>query len=129
MSLGVHVADEASNDFLPLYNALIESLRDRYAWLPFPTFSYPVWLGGLIVLVLALLAMTPLVLHGYRWLRRLSYFLGILMIANAIGHLLASIWLRDFVAGVYSSPLLLVAAIALLVTAARSGRAELRRTP
>ena len=70
--------------------------------------------------MIVLLAMTPLVLRGYRWLRALSIALGGLMVANALGHIAASIWLRDFVPGVYSSPLLLAAAIALLITAARA---------
>jgi hypothetical protein len=119
-ALGLHVADEALNGFLPLYNSVIESLREAYGWVPFPTFTFPVWLGGLIALVVLLFAMTPLVLRGYRWLRRLSYFLGILMIANAIGHISISVWLGAFAPGVYSSPVLLVAAIALLVTARQS---------
>lgn len=115
-ALGLHVADEALTGFLPLYNSVIESLRATYGWVPFPTFTFPIWLGGLITLVVILFALTPLVLRGYRWLRGLSYFLGILMIANAIGHMAVSIWLREFAPGVYSSPVLLLAAIALLVT-------------
>jgi hypothetical protein len=42
------------------------------------------------------------------------------MIANAIGHILVSIWLREFAPGVYSSPVLLLAAVALLVTTVQS---------
>jgi cation transport ATPase len=119
-ALGLHVADEALNGFLPMYNSVIESMRATYGWVPFPTFTFPVWLGGLITLVVLLFALTPLVLRGYRWLRGLSYFLGILMIANAIGHISISIWLGDFAPGVYSSPLLLLAAVALLMTAFQS---------
>lgn len=119
-ALGLHVADEALNGFLPLYNSVIESWRESYGWVPFPTFTFPVWLGGLITLVVLLFALTPLVLRGYRWLRGLSYFLGILMIANALGHISISIWLGEFAPGVYSSPVLLVTAIALLVTTKQS---------
>ena len=53
-ALGLHVADEALTGFLPLYNSVIESLRDTYGWVPFPTFTFPVWLGGLITLVVVL---------------------------------------------------------------------------
>jgi hypothetical protein len=119
-ALGLHVADEALTGFLPLYNSVIESLRATYGWVPFPTFTFSTWLGGLIALVVLLFALTPLVLRGYRWLRGPSYFLGGLMIANAIGHMLASLWLRDFAPGVYSSPVLLLAAVALLVTTVQS---------
>jgi len=121
-ALGLHVADEALNGFLPLYNSVVESMRETYAWVPFPTFTFPIWLGGLITLVLVLLALTPLVLRNYRWLRGLSYFLGVIMVANAIGHMAVSIWLREFAPGVYSSPILFVAAIALLITTAQSRR-------
>jgi hypothetical protein len=103
-----------------MYNSVIESLRETYRWVPFPTFTFPVWLGGLITLFVLLFALTPLVLRGYRWLRGLSYFLGVLMIANALGHISLSIWLGEFAPGVYSSPVLLIAAIALLVTAKQS---------
>jgi cation transport ATPase len=119
-ALGLHVADEALTGFLPMYNSVIESLRETYRWVPFPTFTFPVWLGGLITLFVLLFALTPLVLRGYRWLRGLSYFLGVLMIANALGHISLSIWLGEFAPGVYSSPVLLIAAIALLVTAKQS---------
>ncbi len=119
-ALGLHVADEALTGFLPRYNSVIESLRDTYGWVPFPTFTFPIWLGGIIILVVILFAFTPLVLRGYRWIRGLSYFLGVIMVANAIGHISASIWLREFAPGVYSSPVLLLAAVALLVTAVQS---------
>ena len=119
-ALGLHVADEAINGFLPLYNSVIESMRATYGWVPFPTFTFRVWLGGLIAGVVLLFALTPLVLRGYSWLRGLSYFLGVLMIANAIGHISISIWIRDFAPGVYSSPVLLLTAVALLVTAKQS---------
>ena len=119
-ALALHVADEALNGFLPLYNSVIQSLRETYGWVPFPTFTFPVWLGGLIGLVVLLFALTPLVLRDLRLMRGLSYFLGILMIANALGHISISIWLGEFAPGVYSSPVLLAAAIALLVTAKQS---------
>lgn len=119
-ALAIHVIDEAVNDFLPLYNSLVETLRVTYSWMPFPTFTFSVWIGGLVVGVIALAAMTPLVFRGYRWLRALSLFLGALMVVNALGHIVASIWLGYLVPGVYSSPLLLAAAVALLIAAARA---------
>lgn len=122
VALALHVADEALTDFLPLYNSTIESLRDTYGWVPLPTFAFPIWLGGLTVVVVVLLALTRLIPRGYKWLRGLSYFLGVLMIVNAVGHMLASVWLRRLAPGAFSSPLLLLAAIALLVTTTQSRR-------
>lgn len=123
-ALAIHVADEALTGFLPFYNSIIISLRETYRWLPFPTFTFPVWLGGLIIGVAVLFALTPLVLGGHRWLRGLSYFLAALMIANGIGHISASIWLGEFAPGVYSSPILLAAAIALIITTIQSRHAS-----
>lgn len=122
-ALGLHVADEALTGFLPFYNSIISSLRETYGWVPFPTFTFPVWLGGLVAGVTILFALTPLVLRGYRWLKGLSWFLGVLMIANALGHFSMSIWLGEFAPGVYSSPVLLVAAIALIVTTVQTRHA------
>lgn len=124
-ALAMHVADEALTGFLPFYNSIITSLRQTYGWVPFPTFTFPVWLGGLIAGVIFLFALTPLVLRGQRWLKVLSYFLGILMIANAIGHVAMSIWLGEFAPGVYSSPVLLAAAIALIVTTRQTRHAAI----
>ena len=81
-ALGLHVTDEALTGFLPFYNSIITSLSDTYGWVPFPTFTYGQWLGGLITGVVILFALTPLVLRGHRWLKVLSWFLGILMIAD-----------------------------------------------
>jgi hypothetical protein len=123
-ALGIHVADEALTGFLPFYNSIITSLRDTYGWVPFPTFTFGVWIGGLITGVLILFAMTLLVFRGHRWLKGLSWFLGILMIVNALGHFLMSMWLGEFAPGVYSSPILLAAAIALIVTTRQTRHAQ-----
>lgn len=122
VALALHVADEALTGFLPFYNSLVESLRDRYAWFPMPTFAFETWLGGLVLLIVALFALTPLALRGSRILLVLSYLLGVLMIANATAHVVASSWLGDFAPGVYSSPVLFVAALALLYSAATAQR-------
>ena len=123
-ALALHVADEALTGFLPLWNSIVESVRDRYAWFPAPTFSFETWLGGLILLVVVLFALTPLALRGSRVLRVLSYFLGVLMIANATAHVVASSWLGEFAPGVYSSPVLFLAALALLYSAATARGAD-----
>jgi hypothetical protein len=117
LALALHVADEAVTGFLPLFNSVVESLRDRYAWLPAPSLTYESWLGGLVVFIAVLLLLTPLALTGSRILLVLSYVLGAVMIANATAHVVASSWLGEFAPGVYSSPVLFLAAIALLYAA------------
>ncbi len=73
-----------------------------------------------------LLGLSPLVFAGSRRLRPVAYFLGFLMVANSIGHIGASLYWGKLVPGVYSSPILLVAALALLITtyAARPGQGQ-----
>jgi len=116
LAIALHVADEALTGFLPLYNVVVESLRESHSWIPLPTFSFTVWITGLSIGVLALLGLSPLVFAGSRPLRPVAYFLGILMVGNAIGHIGASFYWGKLVPGVYSSPILLAAALALLIT-------------
>ena len=120
VALGLHVTDEALTGFLPVYNQVVEGLRADHPWVPLPTFTFPMWLGGLIVGVLLLLALTPVVSRGAQWIRVASVILGVIMTGNALGHLGASVYWGRLAPGVYSSPLLLIAAVALLVTASRA---------
>lgn len=121
VALGFHVFDEAAHDFLSFYNPSVAALRERLPWLPLPQFTFPVWLGGLIVGVTILLVLTPLVLMGRPGLLYASYALGVLMTFNALGHLAGSVYYGRMLPGVYSSPLLLMASLALLYTAWRRG--------
>src|SRR5687768_6742057 len=79
IALGLHVTDEALTGFLPRYNATVRSMREAAPWVPLPTFTFWVWLTGLVLLVLLLFALSPLVFRGAGWLRPVSYFLGVLM--------------------------------------------------
>lgn len=99
-----------------------ESLRDSYSLVLLPTFSFSVWITGLITGVLLLLALSPLVFAGEGIFRPISYFLGVLMILNALGHIGGSIYLGVLAPGVVSSPILLLAAIALLIATYRARR-------
>ena len=88
--------------------------------LPLQIVTFPGRLGGLVLLVAVLFALSPLVFRGARWWRPVSYFLGVVMTANALGHFGASIALRRLAPGVLSSPVLLVAASALLISTRRA---------
>jgi hypothetical protein len=82
---------------------------------PFPTFTFSIWLGGLITGVSLLFLLSSFAFSGRLGLRYLAYPLSILMILNAFGHVGASLYLGRLAPGVYSSPLLLLSAVVLLV--------------
>jgi len=119
VALAVHVADEAMHDFLSVYNPAVLVIRQRLPWLPLPTFTFDVWLAGLIFAVLGLLTMASLAYRGQRWLVLASYPYAALMFANGLGHISYSLYTRTFMPGVWSSPLLLAGSVWLLVTACR----------
>jgi hypothetical protein len=121
VALGIHVADEATHDFLTWYNPRAAAIRRRLGGVPFPpVFTFRVWLGGLTVLLLVLLALTPLAHAGARWLRTVAWGFGIVQILNATNHLVGSAVARRAVPGVMSAPLVLLTAIWLLFAAARA---------
>jgi hypothetical protein len=124
IAIAIHVTDEALSGFLPVYNEAVLGIRARIPWAPIPTFTFPVWLAGLAAGVVLLLLLTPQVSRHKRWIRIVSLILGVVMVGNALGHLGASVYQGRLMPGVYSAPLLLAAAIALLVTAWRARRAE-----
>ena len=122
LALGVHVADEAAHDFLSVYNPAVLAMRERIGFFPMPTFTFGVWLSGLIVLVLVLLAVSPLALRRSKGLAPIAYFLTVVMFFNGTGHVAGSIYMRDWAPGVYSSPLLMAGSIWLWVSLRRSSR-------
>lgn len=114
-SFAVHVTDEALTDFLSVWNPLVRTIREYVPFLPLPTFTFGVWLTGLIVGVMLLFVLSPFAFRGARWMVPLCYFLGIMMFGNGLFHVLGSVYLGRLMPGVYSSPLLLVASAYLLV--------------
>jgi hypothetical protein len=121
-AFALHVLDEATHDFLPWYNANALAIRAGAPWLPVPVFTFPVWITGLTIAVIALAALTPLVRRGHRWLVPVAYVYGLIHVANAIGHITASIAGRWFAPGVYSAPVLLASAAWLLYETDRRRR-------
>jgi hypothetical protein len=120
VALALHVADEALTGFLPVYNGVVGRIRAMHSWIPLPTFTFPVWLAGLVIGIVLLLALTPVVSRGARWIRVVSLVLGVVMMGNATVHVAASLYWGRLAPGVYSSPLLFFAALALLITASRA---------
>jgi hypothetical protein len=114
LALAIHVTDEALTDFLSVYNPAVEAIRQRLPYLPLPTFTFSVWLTGLIIAIILLLALSPFAFRKTRWMVPLAYVFGILMTANGLQHFAGSVYLGRMMPGVYSSPLLLICSIYLL---------------
>jgi len=128
LALALHIFDEATTGFLRIYNPTVTALRERLGWWPMPTFEFGDWLAGLIVTCVVLLALTGFVARGAKGTRVLAYFFAIIMLLNAAGHTLATVFGRTVASvtfprpapGFWSSPFIAAAAIYLLI--------ELRRT-
>lgn len=120
VAVALHVTDEALTDFLPFYNRVLLTIRDTIPWFPFPTFTFAAWLMGLIALIVVLLALTPFVFRGCKWMRYISYTLGVIMVGNAIAHISVSFFWGTWAPGAYSSPLVLATALYLILATKRA---------
>lgn len=109
-AVALHVFDEAMTGFLPFYNQLVIDMRERLNFFPAPTFTFKAWLGGLIAAILIGYLLTPLVARSGRVIRVVTIVLGILMLGNALGHVLGSVYSGRILPGMWSSPVLLLAA-------------------
>jgi hypothetical protein len=110
IALALHVADEASHDFLAWYNPRALRIRQALGFLPFPpTFTFWPWLVGLIAGILVLASLSPFAFAGKPWLRPAAYVLAGIHIGNGLLHLVGSLLARRPVPGLYSAPLLLLA--------------------
>ena len=124
-ALALHVLDEALTGFLDFYNPLVLQLRESLGFWPMPTFTFGVWLSGLVALVVILALLTPAVRRGAAGTRFVSWVLAVIMLGNGIAHLAGSVYYRRWLPGATSAPLLLVASIMLMnATLARSRRAD-----
>lgn len=110
IAVALHVADEAAHDFLASYNPNALAIRRR-SHIPFPpVFTFRVWLSGLIVGVCPLLALSPLAFRSAHWIRIIALVLALVIgIGNALLHVGSSILYRRWMAGILTSPVLLVA--------------------
>jgi hypothetical protein len=115
-ALAIHIVDEATTDFLSVYNPSVRLIRSYLPFLPLPTFSFSVWLTGLILGVLLLLILSPLAFQGARLIVPAAYFLGMMMMGNGLLHIAASIYMMRLMPGVCSAPLLLASSIYLLIS-------------
>jgi hypothetical protein len=127
-ALALHVTDEALTGFLSVYNPTVAGIRRELPWFPLPQFEFGPWLAGLIAAVAILLLLTRFVSRGLPWTRPLMFAFALLMVLNAVGHTLGTVFGRTIASvefprpmpGFYSSPLLLAASIHVLVQLRRS---------
>jgi hypothetical protein len=128
LATALHVTDEALTGFLSVYNPTILAVRPR-GWRFPPTFEFQGWLTGVIFAVAIGLAFSPLFFRGVRRIRPIAYFLAVVVgVVNPLGHItgtilghtVASVRFPRPMPGFYSSPLLLAAAVCLLVQLAKS---------
>lgn len=115
-ALAIHVVDEAVTDFLSVYNPTVRAIRARFPFLPLPTFTFRVWLGGLIAVTLFLFSLAPAAFRGAPGLRPAAYVFGIVMAGNGLVHLVGSLRMGRAMPGVYSAPFILAAGIFLLAS-------------
>jgi hypothetical protein len=117
-AISLHVVDEASHNFLSVYNPSVQAIRARLPFLPLPTFTFRVWLATLAIGITVFLCFAPFAFRGGRRIRAAGVVIGLVPgILNASLHIGSSIYYHRWMPGVYSSPILLVAAIVLLVGA------------
>lgn len=124
VAFALHVVDEASTGFLNVYNPTVAALRDRWNWFPMPLFGFREWLVGLIVAVAVCSTFTPVAARNARWLRPLAWIYALIMLFNSFGHTIVTILGHTVEAitvsrpapGFYSSPLLLIGSVWLIVS-------------
>ena len=119
--LALHVADEAKNDFLTVYNPNAAAIRAHYPFIPLPTFTLFGFIVTLSLGVLFLLCLSPFAFRQSKPLCRIAIPLSIVVgLLNAAAHLTSSYLFQRWMPGSFSSPLLIVGGAYLLITALRS---------
>ncbi len=114
VTLVLHVVDEALHDFLTFYNPIALIIRSHIPWLPWPMFTYPVWIVTVSTSIAILFGLSIFVYKGVGLMRYISYLYAVLMIVNGLAHIGMSIYKSNFVPGVLSSPLLQAAGVYLI---------------
>ena len=110
LAFGLHVLDEAVNDFLALYNPTVEQINEAISFLSFPTFSFEGWITGLAVAIIILLLLSNFAYRGKSWMKPLSYLFAAVMLLNGILHIIGSLGTGRVIPGTWSSPVLLLSA-------------------
>lgn len=119
LALAVHVADEAHNGFLPVYNDAVRAIEELFPLLPAPSLSLTLWLGLTVAMVGGLTALLPVVRRGAPWTRVATIGVALVALANVTGHTGGSLLAGCVLPGTYSAPLLAAAGVYGLIRAWR----------
>ncbi len=119
----LHVIDEATHNFLAVYNPSVMALREDAPWLPLPVLSFKFWITSLAIGIALLFSLSPFVSRGAHWIRPIAFVVSVLMIANGLNHIAGTILGRTVpsvhfprpMPGFYSSPALIAASIYVLL--------------
>lgn len=114
--LGVHVAEEAIDGAFALYNDMADWIGVLFPFVQLPAFRYNIWVINLGGTVLALVALTWFVAKRQGPMRLASYVLSVFAVGNAVLHILMSLAVERILPGTLSAPLVLAAALLLLVS-------------
>jgi hypothetical protein len=112
--------DEALTDFLSFWNPMVLRLRERVPWSPLPTFTFDVWLSGLVLVLAVLALLSVFAYQDSPWLRPVAYVYGSLMLLNGFAHIAISLFQGRPAPGVTSAPLLIGTSAWLLVSLIRT---------
>jgi hypothetical protein len=124
IAFGLHVADEMTGGSLDMYNRVATALHARFEWLVLPSLGFAPRMAILACGVLVLLALTPAVWRGARLLVLLSLPLGVLMVMDGLYHIVLAVAHHGSVPGLRTAPLIVLAALWLLVAAHRRWHAR-----
>lgn len=131
ISVAIHVADEALSGFLRVYNPTVLELRHRVPWVRPPTFTFETWITGLIAAICVALLLTPLAFRAPRVFRPIAIVMAVLMLLNGCSHIAGTILGHTFndiqfprpMPGTYSSPVMITAAVYLIIISRRPASA------
>jgi uncharacterized protein with HXXEE motif len=110
----LHILDETLNGFLPFYNENILRIRATTG-IPFPTFAFPFWFTALVFVNIWLLFLSRYALRGKRIMILLAYPFAIIMLATGLAHLVGSLYLQQWIPGIFTAPFLLYGSVNLLL--------------
>jgi len=128
LAFGLHTWDEAAHEFLKYYDATVLALYGHFSWFPRMDMEFRTWLGGLVVVNLILLALTPWAFRNASWLRPVAYVFAAIQFLNGMwhiaatirGHTVPSVQFNGPAPGVYTAPILLVLSAYLVWSLRRS---------
>src|SRR5256886_10249439 len=95
VALAIHVADEALTDFLSVYNPAVQAIRARFPFLPLPTFTFGVWLGGLIAMTVLLLALSPAAFRRGPGMPPAGYLVGLMIAGHRPLHPVRAVFIKE----------------------------------